>query len=87
MTRQKRTFVVMSLSVVLAAVASFAVYRVIQRLPAREVEVPSAQVVVAAKREDVEQVVAERWPARGHNSQPTAEADAHQSDATARHQP
>ncbi|MEQ1897739.1 MAG: Flp pilus assembly protein CpaB [Vicinamibacterales bacterium] len=48
MTRQKRTFVVMSLSVVLAAVASFAVYRVIQRLPAREVEVPSAQVVVAA---------------------------------------
>jgi pilus assembly protein CpaB len=49
MNRQKRTLIVITASLALAAVAAFAIYRVIQQLPVRQVEVASTQVVVAAE--------------------------------------
>jgi pilus assembly protein CpaB len=49
MTRSYRTFVVVSLAAVLAALASFGVYRAIQRIPVREVAVAHHQAVVAKR--------------------------------------
>jgi pilus assembly protein CpaB len=70
MNRQSRTFVVFGLSVAFAALASYGVYRAIARIPVRNVEVATAQAVVAARplpmgkrlaKEDVKVVA---WPAR-----------------------
>jgi len=49
MNRGVRAFIVVTIALVMAGVATFAVYRGIQRMPVREVEVASVPVVVAAK--------------------------------------
>jgi len=49
MNRSLRTFLVVSMSVVLAGVATYLVYRTIQNRPAREIEVAHAYAVVAAR--------------------------------------
>ena len=49
MNRGVRTLIVLLVALLMAGVASFAVYRAIQRIPIREVEVASVPVVVAAK--------------------------------------
>jgi pilus assembly protein CpaB len=49
MTRTNRTLLVFFLSVAVAGVASFFVYRAVQSIPVREVEVKSYYVAVAAK--------------------------------------
>ena len=70
MSRQKRTMVVVTVSVIMAAIATFAIFRVVQSLPAREVEMPTASVVVAAETIPVGTLLEERhlraisWPAR-----------------------
>jgi pilus assembly protein CpaB len=65
-----RTFVVLVVAVIVAAAASFAVYRAVTNIPVRQVEVATAKAVVAAKelpmgelltRESVKLV---DWPAR-----------------------
>ena len=48
MNRTTRTFVVVAIAIAVAALASFGVYRAIQRMPVREVEVRSLYQVVAA---------------------------------------
>jgi pilus assembly protein CpaB len=69
MNRTSRTVVVVFTAVVVAALASFGVYRAIQRMPVREVEVRSLHQVVAAHdlsmgtmvtKDDVKLVA---WPA------------------------
>ena len=47
MSRNTRTFVVVAIAVVMAAVASFGVYRAVERIPVREVEVAHHSAVVA----------------------------------------
>lgn len=77
--KQSRTMVVLAVAVVTAGLAAFAVYKAIQNMPVREVEVASVQVVVASKTVPVGtklttddlRVVA--WPAR--NQVPGAFAD------------
>jgi pilus assembly protein CpaB len=70
MKRQYRTLIVMVVAVATAAVASFAVYRAVQRMPVREVEVASMQVVVAAEALPVGTRLTEKhlklaaWPSR-----------------------
>jgi pilus assembly protein CpaB len=49
MNRQTRTLVVLAVAVAMAGLASFAVYRTVQSMPVRQVEVANYQVVVAAK--------------------------------------
>jgi pilus assembly protein CpaB len=49
MKRQYRTLIVLTIAIALAALASYAMYRVVQQLPVREVEVANMQVVVAAE--------------------------------------
>lgn len=49
MNRTNRTLIVFLLSVLVAGVASFFVYRAVQQIPVREVEVKSYQVAVASK--------------------------------------
>ena len=49
MNRQYRTLIVMVVAVLTAGLASFGVYLAIQRMPVREVEVASMQVVVASQ--------------------------------------
>lgn len=49
MSRSTRTLLVLLLSVVVAGAASFLVYRQVQSVPVREVEVRSYQVAVAAR--------------------------------------
>ena len=49
MKKQYRTAVVMSVAIGLAALAAFAMFRVVQQMPVREVEVANMQVVVAAE--------------------------------------
>jgi pilus assembly protein CpaB len=70
MNRRTRTFVVVLIAIVLASLASLGVYRAVQRIPAREVEIATASAVVAARplpmgtlltRDDVKIV---GWPAR-----------------------
>jgi pilus assembly protein CpaB len=68
MNRQTRTLVVIALAVVLASVASYAVYRAIQQIPVREVPVSSHFTVVATERLPVGTIVEPRqvqlvaWP-------------------------
>ena len=70
MNRRTRTLVVVVVAVVLASLASLGVYRAVQRIPAREVEIATAHAVVAARplpmgtlltKDDVKVV---GWPAR-----------------------
>src|SRR5687768_9178578 len=70
MNRQTRTLIVVAVAVLVAAASSFVMYRVIQRMPVREVEVASASAVIAARnipvgtllvKEDLKVV---SWPAR-----------------------
>ena len=70
MSRNTRTLVVVAVAVVLAAAASFGVYRAIERIPVREVEVAHHSAVVAKRalplgtmitKEDVKLVP---WPSR-----------------------
>lgn len=68
MNRQKRTLIVVTVSVVMAAAATFAMFRVVQQMPARQVELPTATVVVAAETIPVGTLLEERhlrttaWP-------------------------
>ena len=70
MKRQHRTLIVMAVAVVTAALASLGMYRVVQRIPVREVEVASTHVVVAARpitvgtRLDRNHLRLVAWPAR-----------------------
>jgi pilus assembly protein CpaB len=70
MKRQYRTLIVMVVAVGTAALASFAVYRAVQSMPVREVEVASMQVVVAAEalpvgtRLDAKHLKVIDWPSR-----------------------
>ena len=70
MNRQNRTLVVVAVAVLVAAMASFFMYRVIQRMPVREVEIASVPAVIAGRnipvgtmlvKEDLKVVA---WPAR-----------------------
>ena len=70
MNRQMRTFVVLVIAVIVAAGASFSVYRAVTNIPVRQVEIATAKAVVASKamgmgelltRESVKLV---DWPAR-----------------------
>jgi pilus assembly protein CpaB len=70
MNRQYRTVIVMAIAVATAALASFGVYTALQRMPVREVEVGTVNVVVAAEPLDVgtqlrrEQLKVVAWPAK-----------------------
>jgi pilus assembly protein CpaB len=68
MNRNTRTLIVVAIAIVLAGAASFGVYRAIERIPVREVEVAHHQAVVARRalplgamltKEDVKLVA---WP-------------------------
>jgi pilus assembly protein CpaB len=70
MNRQMRTFVVLVIAIVVAAAASFAVYRAVTNIPVRQVEIATAKAVVASQalpmgtlltRDTVKLV---DWPAR-----------------------
>ena len=68
MNRSTRTFVVLTVATVTAAIASFGVYAAVKSIPVREVEVASTFVVVAAKnlptgvRLAAEDVKLAAWP-------------------------
>ena len=70
MNRQYRTVIVMAIAVATAALASFGVYTALQRMPVREVEVGTVNVVVAAEPLDVgtqlrrEQLKVVAWPVK-----------------------
>lgn len=70
MTRQTRTFTVLAVAVVAASAATYGIYEAEQRRPVRQVEVPSAYVVVAAQAMPVgtqltkDSVKLVPWPAR-----------------------
>jgi len=49
MDRRKRTIIVVVIAVLVASAASLAVYRAIQNIPVRQVEVPNSYIVVAAR--------------------------------------
>lgn len=70
MNRRNRTIVVIAIALVTATIASFGVYRAIQRIPVREVEVASVHAVVASASLPVGTLVTKdhvkvvAWPAR-----------------------
>ena len=70
MNRQTRTFVVLAVAVVIAAAASYAVYRAISSIPVRQVEIATAKAVVAARPMPIGSLVTREsvkvidWPAR-----------------------
>ncbi len=49
MDRRKRTIIVVVVAVLVASAASFLVYRAIERIPVRQVEVASSYIVVASR--------------------------------------
>ena len=70
MNRQTRTLIVVAVAVLVAAASSFFMYRAIQRMPVREIEVASSTAVIAGRnipvgtmlvKEDLKLVA---WPAR-----------------------
>lgn len=69
MDRSKRTAVVIGIAVLLAAVASLGMYRVVSRMPSRPVEVKTVEVVVArhplklGTRLTSDHVKVVKWPA------------------------
>jgi pilus assembly protein CpaB len=79
MKKQHRTLIVMLVAVATAALGSYGVYRAVLQMPVREVEVASAQVVVAAQplamgtRLHANNMRVVAWPAR--NPVPGAFAD------------
>jgi len=79
MNRQYRTIIVMAVAVATAALASFGVYTALQRMPVRQVEVGTVNVVVAAEPLEVgtqlrrEQLKVIGWPVK--NQVPGAYAD------------
>lgn len=70
MNRQTRTFVVLVVAVVVAAGASYAVYRAVASIPVRQVEIATAKAVVAARPMPVGTLVTRDavklidWPAK-----------------------
>jgi pilus assembly protein CpaB len=70
MNRRTRTLIVMAVAVVMATAASLLVYRTVQRIPIREIEVAHVYTVVAAKAVPVgamltpEHVKVIAWPER-----------------------
>ena len=50
MKRSNRTLLVIAIALVTASIASYGVYRAVERIPVREVEVASVQVVVAKQQ-------------------------------------
>lgn len=70
MNRRNRTIAVVLISLVMASVAAYGMYEVVQRIPVREVEVANYQVVVASKaltmgkRITAEDVKIIAWPSR-----------------------
>lgn len=70
MHRSTRTILVIAIALVTASVASFGVYRAVQRIPVRQVEMATVQVVVASTNLPVgtlvtkEQVKLAAWPSR-----------------------
>lgn len=70
MTRGTRNVLVIVLAVAVAGLASFAVYRAVQRMPVREVEVAHVYAVVAVKALPVGTLISKddvtlvAWPAR-----------------------
>jgi pilus assembly protein CpaB len=70
MTRGTRNLLVIALAVAVAGLASFAVYRTVQRMPVREVEVAHAYAVVSVKSLPVGTLISKddvtlvAWPAR-----------------------
>ena len=70
MNRSVRTFVVVVIALIMASIATYAVYQGIQRMPVREVEVASQPIVVAAKALPLGTLVAAadvkiaEWPTR-----------------------
>lgn len=81
--KQQRTLIVLTVAVVAAGIAAYAVYSAVQRMPVREVEVGSIPVVVAAQplpvgtRLNADQLRVARWPAR--NPVPGAFSDPQQA--------
>jgi pilus assembly protein CpaB len=79
MNRQYRTVIVMIVAVATAGLAAFGVYSAIQRMPVRQVEVGTVEVVVAAEQLLVgtqirrEQLKVVAWPAK--TQVPGAHAD------------
>ena len=69
MDRNKRTAAVVTIAVILAAVASLGMYRVVSRMPRRDVEVKTVDVVVAHQplklgtRITKDHVKVAKWPA------------------------
>ena len=69
MDRNKRTAVVVGVAVILAAIASLGMYRIVSRMPARTAEVKTVAVVVAAHpltlgtRITADHVKVVQWPA------------------------
>ena len=69
MDRSKRTAVVVAVAVILAAVASLGMYRIVSRMPARTAEVNTVDVVVAqhplklGTRVTADHVKLVQWPA------------------------
>lgn len=70
MKKQHRTLIVMLVAVMTAALGSYGIYRAVLRMPVREVEVASVQVVVAAQpltmgtRLDANHLRVVDWPSR-----------------------
>jgi pilus assembly protein CpaB len=70
MKRRTRTTLVIAIALLTASAASWGIYRAVQRIPVREVEVASVHVVVAASALPVgtlvsaDQVKVVPWPAR-----------------------
>src|SRR4029453_16220654 len=69
MDRTTRTIIVVGIAVLVAALASFGVYRAIQQMPVREVEVRSLYQVVAVREMDLGTLITSNdvklvpWPA------------------------
>jgi pilus assembly protein CpaB len=70
MNREMRTFMVLVVAVVVAAVASYGVYRAVSNIPVRQVEVATASAVVAAREMPVGELLTREslkvvdWPAK-----------------------
>ncbi len=77
--KKNRTLIVMSIATLMASIAAYGVYRAIQQLPVREVEVASVEVVVASRTLPVgtrltsDHLRVAPWPAR--NPVPGAVSD------------
>jgi pilus assembly protein CpaB len=70
MNRQTRTLIVIAIAVLVASAASFFMYRLVQQMPVREVEVGSVPTVVAARNIPVGTMLVKEdlkvvgWPAK-----------------------